>query len=138
MIGAATTLPALARQGTKAPAAVTAAFKAAYPAATIKHVSKEVEKGETIYEIESVDAGRNRDLLYHADGKLISYEEALTEAEVPAAVTAALKARYPKATVTRRERLVEGQKVSIELGLRGASVGEAVLTPDGAWISPKP
>src|SRR5262245_50447952 len=89
----------------KMPAAIDAAFKKAYPNAVVKNVSKETEGGKTIYEVESVDNGRRRDLNYNPDGTVISYEEELTEADVPAPVVAAIKARYPKATISTRERL---------------------------------
>jgi len=120
-----------------APAPIAAAFKTAYPNATILHVSKETAKGKTVYEVESTDAGRRRDLMYNPDGTVISFEEELSESDVPAAVMTALKARYPKASITRRERLVEGTNASIELGIKGAAVSEVVLTPDGKWITPK-
>jgi len=122
------------------PAAVEAAFKKAYPNATIKNVSKETDAGRTVYEIESIDSGRRRDLNYFADGSLILYEEELTEADIPPAVTTALKTRYPKATITTRERLytVKDNSANYEFGLKGVpGVAEAILTPTGAWVSPK-
>lgn len=121
------------------PPAVEAAFKKAYPNATIKAVSKEVANGTTIYEVESIDNGRRRDINYNPDGSLILYEEQLTETEVPAVVIAAIKKRYPKATTTAWERLyTEKDKSSnFEIQMKGAPVSEAVLTPDGTWVSPK-
>jgi hypothetical protein len=119
------------------PAAIDAAFKKAYPAATIKHVSKEKEGGKEVYEVESVDNGLARDLVYMPDGTVVSYEEQIAEASLPPAVASALKARYPKATYTRIEKLFEKNTMSYEIALKGAPVGEAVLTPEGKWISPK-
>jgi len=123
------------------PAAVEAAFTRAYPQATVKHVSKETENGRTQYEVESVDNGRERDLNYLADGTVVDVEEAVSASDVPPAVTAAVSARYPKATITRREKLTitKGHVVQYELGVTGAGakVTELVLTPDGGWVSPK-
>lgn len=125
---------------TKMPAAIEAAFKKAYPNATVKNVAKETENGKVQYEVESIDAGRRRDINYNPDGTVILYEEALTEAEVPAAVVAAIKARYPKATITTREHLftMADKSANYELGLKGAAVSAVILTPDGTWVSPKP
>ena len=119
------------------PPAIDKAFKAAYPNAAIKHVSKETEAGKQVYEVESVDGGRRRDLIYRPDGTVVSFEEELAEADVPAAVSQAIKARYPKATITFRERSVTGATVEYEIQLKGAGPGSVTLTPDGKWVSPK-
>src|SRR5215475_9635896 len=80
----------------KAPQAVMDAFKKQYPNATIKNVSSEKEGGRTVYEIESMDGPQRRDLLYEADGKVISTEELIPTAQVPKAVLDSLAAKYPK------------------------------------------
>jgi hypothetical protein len=123
---------------TKLPAAVQAAFKKAYPDATIKNVNHETEDGQEQYEIESTNHGRGLDVNYKPDGTLLVVEEEITEAEMPAAVNAAIAKRYPKATVTLRERMTEKGALSYEIGLKGAPVKTAQLAPDGTWISPKP
>jgi len=123
---------------TKLPAAVEAAFKKAYPTATIKNSSAEKEDGKVEYEIESVDGTTKRDLVYLADGTLVVAEEQIEAAAVPAPVLTALKARYPKATVTKYEKLTKGTAISYEMALTGAAVKEAEIAPDGTFISPKP
>lgn len=119
------------------PPAIRTAFTTAYPNATIKHVSKETEKGSVVYEVESVDAGLRRDLIYKPDGSVASYEEQVAESAVPEAVTAAIKARYPKATITMREKTFQGGINTYEFVLKGAPVTSVELTPEGKWISPK-
>ena len=133
-----TPAPKPAPASVKLPAAVESAFKTAYPQAAIKHASHETEDGVEQYEIESTNQGRELDVNYKPDGTVIVIEEEVTASELPAAVAAAVAARYPKATVTTRERATEGQKSYFELGLKGAPVKEVQLTPDGKWISPKP
>jgi hypothetical protein len=137
---------ALFAQGAAAPApapsvtpppAVAAAFKTAYPKAVISHVSHETEDGVEQYEIESTNQGKSLDVNYKPDGTVLVVEEQVSATDVPAAVTAAITKRYPTATITTRERATEGAKVYFELGLKGASVKEVQLTPDGHWISPK-
>jgi hypothetical protein len=122
----------------KLPAAVETAFKKAYPEAQIKHVSRETENGRVQYEIETLDHGLTVDVNYMPDGTLLVEEREVAAADVPAAVTSAITTRYPKAVVTRQERVTEGAKTFYEIGLKGASAKEVQLTPDGAWISPKP
>ncbi|NQW04933.1 MAG: PepSY-like domain-containing protein [Acidobacteria bacterium] len=118
------------------PAAVDAAFKKAYPKAVIKNVSKETEDGKTVYEVESTDNGLARDLVYLPDGTVLSYEEVITVASLPAAVTAAIKARYPKATISVAEKAFSNGVMNYEVVLKGADVTEVELTPEGKWISP--
>jgi hypothetical protein len=121
------------------PGAVESAFKQKYPKATVEAVMKETVAGKTVYEVESIDNGRRRNIDYNPDGTIIRYEEELTEAEVPAAVRAAIKTRYPKAAITLWERLyiIKDNSANYECQLRGADVGEVILTPDGKWVSPK-
>lgn len=119
------------------PAAVTSAFKAAYPDAIIKNVSHETEDGIEQYEIESTNHGKGLDVNYKPDGSLLVVEEQLAPGDLPAAVTAAISKRYPKATLGTCERATEHDKVSYEIGLKGAPVKTVQLNPDGTWISPK-
>lgn len=120
------------------PAAVETAFKQAYPNATVKSVAKDKEKGVDIYEVESVDNGRRRDLMYKPDGTVISYEEEVAAADVPAAVSGAIKTRYPKATLGLCEKLMEGTTMKYEIQVKGVpKVTSVELMPDGTWVSPK-
>jgi len=116
------------------PPKVAAAFRKAYPKATIQGVSKEGAD----YEIESVDAGQRRDLVYRADGTLVSYEEVIAERQVPAAVVSAVKARFPDVTMTTFEKVVTGERISYEVaGTRAGKPVELELTAAGAWLAPK-
>ena len=122
---------------TKLPAAVDAAFKKAYPQATIKNVAHETEDGQEQYEIESMNGGLRLDVTCKPDGTVIAVEEEIAAADVPAAVMTAIAARYPKATITLRERVTAKGATSYEISLKGAPVASVELTPDGKWISPK-
>jgi hypothetical protein len=120
------------------PGAVEAAFKKKYPKATVQAVIAETEAGKPVFEVESIENGRHRNIDYNPDGTVIRYEEELREAEVPAVVLAAIKTRYPKAVITLRERLYTTQdnSANYELQLQGAGVPEVILTPDGKWVLP--
>jgi hypothetical protein len=119
------------------PPAVEAAFKKAYPNATVKTVSKETENGKVQYEVESMDGTQARDLVYLADGTVVLYEELIPESAVPAAVVTAINAKYPKAILSRCEKLFQGGTMNYEFALKGATVSEVILTPEGKWVSPK-
>ena len=119
------------------PAPVTAAFKKAYPAATIRGTSKETENGKTVYEVESVENGKARDLIYAADGAVMELEEEMNPADLPAPVTAALKKLYPKATVAVAERQTRGAMVQYELQIKGAAKKSVAFMPDGRLVPPE-
>ena len=119
------------------PAAVATAFQKAYPNATVTHAAKEVEDGKTTYELETMDRGTRRDLVYAADGTLLVEEEVIAADAVPAPVTAAVKARYKSATLSVCEKVTTKGVVTYELQLKGAPVKSVELKPDGTWITPK-
>ena len=43
----------------------------------------------------------------------------------------------PVATISKAEKFFKNGTMAYELALKGAKVGEATLTPDGKWVSPK-
>lgn len=100
------------------PPAVLAAFAKAYPKATIKGYSKETEKAQTVYEIESVEGKTTRDVTYSADGKLISVEETLDTSEVPPGVKAALEKKFPGGKILKAEKVTKGTLVGYELQVK--------------------
>ena len=120
-----------AKASPQLPTAIESAFKQAYPKATIKAVTREKYAGQDAYEVESIDGGKTRDLIYRLDGTVAVLEEQITAADLPAPVAAALKADYPKATVTRYERSIDNGVTSYEIQLKGAKVGSAEYLPDG-------
>jgi len=118
----------------KLPAPILSAFRTSYPKATIKNAAKETENGKTVWEVESVDNGLARDLVYNLDGTVVDVEEQVEPASLPAAVTAALKARYPRATVAKAEKLMKGTALTYEMALKGAGVKSVEITPDGKIV----
>jgi hypothetical protein len=57
----------------------------------IKNISKEVEKGVTQYEVESMLNGKHRDFNVDAKGKLLVVEQEVDIAAIPAAAKAAIE-----------------------------------------------
>lgn len=118
------------------PASVTAAFKQAYPKATIRGTAKETENGKTVYEVESVENGKARDLMYAADGAVLEIEEEMNPADLPAPVTASLEKLYPRATVAVAEKLTKGTEIQYELQITGAAKKSVSFKPDGTVPAP--
>lgn len=117
----------------KYPAAVRTAIEAETKNATLKNVSKETEKGQTQYEVETVVNGKTRDLLIDPSGKIIEIEEEIAVDAAPAPVRDAL-GRQGKVTrlesvhrngVTTFEATVQhanGRKTSVALDAQGKPI----------------
>jgi hypothetical protein len=121
----------------KLPAPILTAFRTSYPNATIKGAAKETEGGKTVWEVESIDNGLARDLIYNPDGTVVEFEEQIDPASLPAAVSAALKAKYPAASITKAEKLMKGTTITYEMALKGAAVKAIEITPDGKVVPVK-
>ena len=117
------------------PPAVLGAFQKAYPKAVIKGTSKEVEKGVTYYEVESVDGKMRRDLLYTADGKAVEVEEAIAPGALPPAVIKALDKAYPGYKILKAEDMLKDGKKLFELAIEvnGKKMG-VTIGPTGKII----
>jgi DNA-binding beta-propeller fold protein YncE len=119
------------------PAPILTAFRTSYPNAAIKAAAKETENGKTVWEVESIDNGLARDLIYNPDGTVVEFEEQVEPASLPAAVSAALAAKYPKATIVKAEKLMKGTTLTYEMALKGAAVKSVELTADGKAVPVK-
>jgi hypothetical protein len=114
------------------PRAVRTAFENAYPEAVIKNASEEMEKGERLYEIESMDGTAARDLIYRADGTLVETEEGMRLADAPRAVRDSLVHEHPKAKVVKIEKLTRGNTVLYEIHAHyGGKTHELTYDPSG-------
>ncbi|MHB8078667.1 MAG: PepSY-like domain-containing protein [Candidatus Krumholzibacteriia bacterium] len=121
--------------GKDVPAAVMTAFHNAYPKAEIKGTAKEVENGKTYFEIESIDGGMSRDLLYLADGTVTEIEEAVDPATLPAPVKAAAEAKYPQGKIVKAERTTRDAATTYDLQIMSGKTKENLtLGPDGKAI----
>jgi len=119
------------------PGAVRAAFEKAFPKATIKECAKEVEKGKTAYEISSTEGETHRDVLFHADGRLIVIEEAIPIDSAPDTVQRAVRKMYPGAEIRLAEKITRDGAVLYEFKVkhRGKHV-EIVFDSAGNEVKP--
>jgi hypothetical protein len=92
-------------------------------------VFKEIDKGQTFYEIETVRSGHGRDLLFDAEGHLVAVEEVVALDAVPPAVRAALSAR---GKVIKVETVTKRAEVSYEAAIQRDGKTFHVVV-DGAW-----
>jgi hypothetical protein len=58
----------------------------------------------------------------------------IAPASLPPAVSAALTAKYPRATITKAEKLMRGTALTYEMALKGAAVNSAEVTPEGKIV----
>ena len=121
------------------PQAIQAAVKARFPQGKMTEASKEVEKGKTIYEVEVEDGDTEYDVAATAEGKILEVEKEITVASLPKAVTAAVEAKYPGATIKEAEALLSPDKAgstdtqSYELAvtLSTKKARELTVSPEG-------
>jgi hypothetical protein len=123
------------------PKALNSVFKTAYPKAKIKAVSKEIEKGVTYYEVESIDGKQKRDILYTVDGKVAEIEEAIDLAALPDLVKETLHKEFAGAKVLKVEAMTkdEWKSYEVKIQLKGKkkeiaidATGKIIEKPVGA------
>lgn len=129
-------VPAAAAQGQRGdtlPSVVGTAFHQAYPSARILHVSRELQEGQVVYEIESQDGSMRRDLLYGVDAQTLEIEEILPADSVPAVVRAAVQRDLAGAAILGGERIMRGAVTVYEVQIRKGGRTE-ILTYDPAGV----
>ena len=119
------------------PAAVLKAFQLAYPKATIQRTLHERRDGNPVVEIESVDQGMRRDLLYTPEGRMIECEETIPVTGLPAPVRAALERETRGAKLGRIERIDREGVVTYAINVRlKGKAQELVFDPKGKRVEP--
>lgn len=114
----------------KLPAAAARALREQAGDAKITDLSREKEKGGTVYEATFTRKGRVHDVTVNEGGKLVSDEETIPAAEAPAAVRAAIDREAPGAKVQKMERIKESGKIRYEALLSGKTKREEIKFTD--------
>ena len=120
------------------PPAVLAAFAKAFPKATVKGYAKEIEEGQTKYEVECVEGKTHRDVTFTPEGKLLLVEESMDMKDVPEVVRQALAKKYPNAKIELAEKLMDGKTVAYEFHWTTADGKEAEAKFDAQGKEEKP
>ena len=100
-------------QVTDLPAAVQKTVQDNLKGAEIKNISKEVEKGVTQYEVETMLNGKHRDFEVDAKGKLLVVEEEAAIAAIPAAAKAAIEKKVAGGKLVKVETVDKGDGVTL-------------------------
>ena len=115
------------------PPAVQAAVKRETTNVTLVGLSKEVEDGETSYEVETKVNGHTRDLLLNGSGKVVEVEEEIGLERLPDAARQALQKAATRGTITRVEAVTRGASVSYEAVIRkNGRNSEVAVNADGS------
>jgi uncharacterized membrane protein YkoI len=117
----------------KLPKAVVEAVKAKFEGAKLVSAEKEKEDGKTVYEVNIKHKGHTIEVTVTPEGKIVSVEKTIEAKDLPEAVAAALKKKYPKATIKKIEELSKDDKVTgYEVLLTsGKKTVEVVFDPSG-------
>ena len=124
----------------KMPAAVAATVKAHFPDAEFTSITKETEGTKVVYDIELKQKGKKHEMDVQEDGTILEIENEVAAKDLPAAVTKALEAKYPKGTlkeamevnkVTGKEIKLLHYELTVETG--GKSV-EVLISADGKEV----
>src|SRR5207245_6741819 len=67
--------------------------------ATITQVTKEMENGEVVYDIEMTKDGKKHEMDCKEDGTLVDIQNEIGVKDLPAAAIDAIKAKYPNSTI---------------------------------------
>ena len=98
------------------PKVVTDAVAKAFPKSSVSACKAEKEHGHDQFEARIVKAdGGKAEIDVAPDGKILQVEEVIALDKLPAAVTKAFAAKYPKAKATRAEKQTADGKVTYEI-----------------------
>ena len=117
------------------PAAVQKTIQEQTKGAEVKGISKETEKGKTLYEVETVVNGKTRDMMVDASGKVTVIEQEVTLDSIPAAAKAAIEKQAAGGKITKVETLTQGDAVTYEAAVtKGSKKSEITVKADGTPV----
>lgn len=117
------------------PAAVRKTVQEQTKGATIRGLSKEIEKGKTYYEVETTVNGKSRDVLIDPTGAMVEVEEEVTLDSVPAAARAAIQKSAGDGKILKVESVARGTSVTYEATVqKTGKKSEVKVKPDGSVI----
>ena len=117
------------------PAAVQKTVQETLKGAEIKNISKEVEKGVTQYEVETMLNGKHRDFNVDAKGKLVVVEEEVDIAGIPAAAKSAIEKKVAGGKLGMVETVNKGDGVTLYEAAytsKAGKKGAILVKADGA------
>jgi uncharacterized membrane protein YkoI len=129
---AAMSIAAVSYGQIKVPANVTAAFNKKFPGASSVKWSKENAKEfEAEFKLNNNSVSAN----FGTDGAWTETETTINASELPAAVTSAIKTKYPGSTVTLSEKVEKPEKTYYEVELKANNKKkELEISPEGKFM----
>jgi uncharacterized membrane protein YkoI len=118
------------------PAAVQQTVREQSKGAVIRGLSREVENGETRYEVEMKVNGRNRDVLIDPTGAVVEIEEQVKFASLPAAVRTTIEQNAAGGKVVSVESITKGGAlVWYEAHVKKAGKSQEIkVNPEGQLV----
>jgi uncharacterized membrane protein YkoI len=114
------------------PPAVQQSVKEQSKGATVVGLGSEVENGKTVYELEMKVGNLSKDMMLDAAGKVLSVEEEVTLASIPAGAGAAIQKAVGKGKLLRVETLKQNGAVVYEAQFQqGGKTSEVVVDASG-------
>jgi uncharacterized membrane protein YkoI len=86
--------------------------------ATLVGLSKEKEKGKTMYEVETKVNGKSRDVQFDSTGAIVDVEEEVDLASIPPAAKAAIEKKAAGGAISKVETVTHGSMVSYEAQIK--------------------
>lgn len=100
------------------PQPVKKAFDKTYPGAEIKGYSKEIEDGQTHFEVACTFNGHRIDALYNPDGSVAEIEEVVSADSLPEAVKTSVANEFKDYSINHAEKVHKEGKVLYELKIK--------------------
>jgi uncharacterized membrane protein YkoI len=117
------------------PPAVQKAVQAQTAGAQIKGLSKETEKGKTVYEVETLVNGKSRDLTLDSAGTVVEIEEQVALDSIPAAAKAAIEKKIAGGRIKTVESVTKGSEMVYEAAYaKGGKSHEFQVRADGSDV----
>src|SRR5690242_2166740 len=122
------------------PKKVADALNGRFPGAELTSAEKETEAGNVVYDLELKQKGRKYEMDVKEDGTVLEIEKEINAKDVPAAVTKAVRDKFPHATVKEvmekdkvegKEEKPTGYEVTIEAD---GKPKEVVVSLDGKSV----
>ncbi len=117
------------------PAVVQQAIREQTKGVEIKGLSKEKEKGQMQYEVETMVNGRSRDLTLDDKGTVVEVEQEVGIDSLPAAAQAAIERQTAGGKILKVETVTRGAAVTYEASYtKGGRTRELAVRADGSAV----
>jgi hypothetical protein len=119
------------------PTGVLAAVRAKFPEGKLMGAAKEEEDRKMTYEVTLSDSGAKIDVAVSAKWKILEVEKTIDAKELPEAVAATIRTKYPTAKVSKAEQTIKYEEAEEEttyevvLSTAGKKDVEVELSPKG-------